>query len=160
VGIDPSYIKLEICCLTTDGSTGQSGFDPRRGQRIFHLTSVSRPALGPTQPPVQWVPGVLSPGGKSRLGRDADHSPHLVPRSRMSRSYTSSPPSAFVACSGTDLAFRNLCSYEEQIALVGLLDTSDHTLESKCLHRNHNRSCSGTALSANDDWHLQKKNTV
>jgi hypothetical protein len=28
------------------------------------------------------------PGGKARLGRDADHSPHLVPRSRMSRSYT------------------------------------------------------------------------
>jgi hypothetical protein len=32
------------------------GFDPRWGQRIFPLTSVSRPALGPTQPPVQWVP--------------------------------------------------------------------------------------------------------
>jgi hypothetical protein len=32
------------------------------------------------------------PGGKARLRRDADHSPHLVPRSRMSRSYTSSPP--------------------------------------------------------------------
>jgi hypothetical protein len=31
------------------------------------------------------------PGGKARLGRDGDHSPHLVPRSRMSRSYTSSP---------------------------------------------------------------------
>jgi hypothetical protein len=30
------------------------------------------------------------PGGKARAGRDADHSPHLVPRSRMSRSYTSS----------------------------------------------------------------------
>jgi hypothetical protein len=32
------------------------------------------------------------PGAKARLGRDADHSPHLVPRSSMSRSYTSSPP--------------------------------------------------------------------
>jgi hypothetical protein len=30
--------------------------------------------------------------------------PHLVPRSIMSRSYTSSPPSAFVACSGTDFS--------------------------------------------------------
>jgi hypothetical protein len=31
------------------------------------------------------------PGGKARPGRDADH-PHLVPRLRMSRSYTYSPP--------------------------------------------------------------------
>jgi hypothetical protein len=31
-------------------------------------------ALGPTQPPIQWVPGALSLGVK-RLGREADHSP-------------------------------------------------------------------------------------
>jgi hypothetical protein len=31
-------------------------------------------ALGPTQPPTQWVPGVLSLGVKRR-GREADHSP-------------------------------------------------------------------------------------
>jgi hypothetical protein len=31
-------------------------------------------------------------GGKARPGRDADHSPNLVPRSWMSRNYTSSPP--------------------------------------------------------------------
>jgi hypothetical protein len=38
------------------------------------MASVSRPALGLTQPPVQWVLGVLSPGGKARPGRDTDHS--------------------------------------------------------------------------------------
>jgi hypothetical protein len=31
--------------------------------------------LGPTQPPVQCVPGVLSQVVKARPGRDADHSP-------------------------------------------------------------------------------------
>jgi hypothetical protein len=31
------------------------------------------------------------PSGKTRQGRHADHSPHLVPRLRMSRSYKSSP---------------------------------------------------------------------
>jgi hypothetical protein len=55
--------------------TGWPGFDPRYGQRIFPLVSASRPAVGPTQPPVQSVPGVLSPGGKARPEPDADHSP-------------------------------------------------------------------------------------
>jgi hypothetical protein len=35
---------------------------------IFPLASVSRPALGPTQPPLQWVPGVISPGVKRGRG--------------------------------------------------------------------------------------------
>jgi len=45
---------------------------------------LSRPALGPTQPPVHWVPGLFR--GKERPGRDTDPSPLLVPRSRKSRS--------------------------------------------------------------------------
>jgi hypothetical protein len=44
------------------------------------------------------------PGDKARPGRVAGRSPHLVPRS-ISRSYTSSPPSAFVVCSGTAFQF-------------------------------------------------------
>jgi hypothetical protein len=57
------------------------GFDPRQGQRIFPLASVSRPALGPIQPPVQWVPGVRSPGVKHGRGVMLTTHPHLVPRS-------------------------------------------------------------------------------
>jgi hypothetical protein len=50
------------------------GFESRYWLGIFHLTSASRTALRPTQPPIQWVPGALSLGIK-RLGREADHSP-------------------------------------------------------------------------------------
>jgi hypothetical protein len=35
-----------------------------------------------------------------RTGRDADHSPHIVPRSRMSRSYISSPLGACMVVAG------------------------------------------------------------
>jgi hypothetical protein len=69
-----------------------TGFDPRQRQRIFPLASASRPALGPIQPPVQWVPGVLSPGVKRGRGVMLTTRPHLVPKLRMSRSYISSHP--------------------------------------------------------------------
>jgi hypothetical protein len=87
------------------GRPGERGSIPSRGERIFPIASLSRPALGPTQPPVQWVPVVLSPGVKSGLGVTLTTHPHVMPRSIMSRSYISSPPSSFVACSGTALAF-------------------------------------------------------
>jgi hypothetical protein len=43
-------------------------------------------------PPNQWVPGVLSRGLKRGQGVTLITHPHLVPRSRMSRSYISSAP--------------------------------------------------------------------
>jgi hypothetical protein len=43
------------------------------------------------QPPIQWVPGALSPGVKRGRGVTLTTHPHLVPRLRMSRNYTSSP---------------------------------------------------------------------
>jgi hypothetical protein len=63
--------------------------NPSRGERIFAVASVSRPALRPTQPPVQWVPGVLYAGLKRGRGVTLTTHPHLVPRLWMSRSYTS-----------------------------------------------------------------------
>jgi hypothetical protein len=55
-------------------SIGVLGIDSRRGLGIFLFTIASRTALGPTQPPIQWVPGALSLVVK-RPGREADHSP-------------------------------------------------------------------------------------
>jgi hypothetical protein len=49
--------------------------------------------------------GVPFPGGKARPGRDADHSLHLVPRSRMSRSYNTSPPCGVHGGSGAAFIF-------------------------------------------------------
>jgi hypothetical protein len=71
---------------------------PAEAKGFFSVASVSRPALGPT--PVQWVPGVLSSGLKHGQGVTLTTHPYLVSRSRMSRSCTSSPPSAFVAING------------------------------------------------------------
>jgi hypothetical protein len=50
------------------------GFESRQGLGIVLFSTASRPALGPTQPPIQWVPGALSMGVK-RQAREADHSP-------------------------------------------------------------------------------------
>ena len=53
-------------CTELDGL----GIESRLGRNFPHS---SRPALGPTQPPIQWVPG-LSRGVK-RPGRGVDHPP-------------------------------------------------------------------------------------
>jgi hypothetical protein len=49
-------------------------FDSRWELGIFLFTTAFRTALGPTQPPIQWVPRALSLGIK-RPRCEADHSP-------------------------------------------------------------------------------------
>jgi hypothetical protein len=68
--------RNELCYLTLfrQLKTGVLGFDSRRGLGIFLFTTASRTALGPTQPPNQWVPETL-PLGVKWPGREAGHSP-------------------------------------------------------------------------------------
>jgi len=74
--------------IATDYGLDGPGIESRWGRDFPHL---SRPTLRPTQPPVQWVPG-LSQGSKERPGRETDPSPLIVPLSGKSRAlYLYSP---------------------------------------------------------------------
>jgi hypothetical protein len=62
----------------------------------FSFSTSSRPALGSTQPPIQWVPGALSPGVR-RPDREADHSHPTSDKVKKTWIYTSTSQYAFVA---------------------------------------------------------------
>jgi hypothetical protein len=94
-------------CVSRDSSVVQrwatgwmiGGSSPGRGWEFFLFTTVSRPALGSTQPPIQWVLGALSLGVKLP-GRETDHSPPSSAQIKNGWSYTSPPQCAsMVWCS-------------------------------------------------------------
>jgi hypothetical protein len=57
--------------ITTGYGLDGPGTESRGGRGFPHT---SRPALGPTQPPVQWLPDL--PRGVKRPGRDAERRGH------------------------------------------------------------------------------------
>jgi len=65
--------KLGSLGITTRYSPDGLGFEPQYRHGTSYYPCPSRPTLRPTQPPVQWVPG-LFPGVK-RPGRGVDHPP-------------------------------------------------------------------------------------
>jgi hypothetical protein len=64
--------------------------------KIFLFTTFFRPDLGPTQPPIEWVPEAFSPGVK-RQGREAAHSPPTSAEIKKMWIYTPTPPYPFMA---------------------------------------------------------------
>jgi hypothetical protein len=69
-------------------------FDYRWGQE-FALLHVVQTGSEDHYPPIQWVPGALSPGVK-RPGCQANHSPQTSAEVKKIWIYTSTPPYAFM----------------------------------------------------------------
>jgi hypothetical protein len=67
------------------------GFESWQELGIF-TSPQCRLALGPTQPPIQWVPGL----GEKLLGHEADHSHPSSAEVKNAWSYTSTPLYAFM----------------------------------------------------------------
>jgi hypothetical protein len=68
---------------------------------------MSRPALGPFQPPIQWVPGFL-PGSKWP-DHDLTTHLHLVPGLKMSGAMPLLPLYASMAWTGETLLYNGSC---------------------------------------------------
>jgi hypothetical protein len=66
-------------------------FNFRWGQVIDIFATASRPALGPTQPPVQWLPGIKWPG------READQLPPSSSNVKYAWNYTFTYPCVLMA---------------------------------------------------------------
>jgi hypothetical protein len=63
-----------------------AGIESRWGQGFPHLSTM---ALGPTQPPIQWLPGLS--WGYSGQEHGVDHAPHVALRLTKEESYTYTP---------------------------------------------------------------------
>jgi hypothetical protein len=84
---------------------GRSSISGRVKNFLSSMSSI--PALGPSQPHIQWVPGALSQGVK-RSGREGDHSPPTRAEVKIMWIYTITPPYAFLEyclCTGITLPF-------------------------------------------------------
>ena len=104
-----SYLTLSICervpgwcsrysdCYELD----DEGIEFRWGRGFPHP---SRPALGPTQPPVQWYPFTFP--GVNWPGRGVNHPPTSTAEVKEGvELYLYSPLWVFMACSATNLPF-------------------------------------------------------
>jgi hypothetical protein len=104
-----SRVAQSLQCLATGWTTGRSRFDPRQGRKDFSSSLCVQICSGVHPASCTMGIGGHLPVAKHSRGVTLITHSHLVSRSRMSRSYTFSPPSVTMACSGTALlAFSSL----------------------------------------------------
>jgi hypothetical protein len=103
---EPGWSSPYNAWLRAGWPRGRSSSSGRR--TIFLLSTSSRPVSGPTQPPIQWVLGALSPWVKrprreadhsppTTAEREADHSPPTTAEIKNTWIYTSTPSNVFMA---------------------------------------------------------------
>jgi hypothetical protein len=60
----PSLLKFGIAQSVQKLQASRTGFSPRK-RKIFIISTESKPILGTTEPPLQWILEYLSPGSKA-----------------------------------------------------------------------------------------------
>jgi hypothetical protein len=114
VGKQSQFLKCRVYLYQTyvrqwDSALGYGldvpGFGPDRGKN-FHFSKASSPALGPTQPHIQWVPEFFPDAEGPE--RDIDQSPPSSAEVKNDWNYTSAPPYVFTAWTGTTLLYLRL----------------------------------------------------
>jgi hypothetical protein len=101
VSIGNSKLRISVILRSRQRAVGIAtghALDVPRGRssspgrvKNFLFSTSSRGAMGSTQPPIQWVPGALSPEVK-RSGREAGHSPPTSAEVKKTLIYASTPP--------------------------------------------------------------------
>jgi hypothetical protein len=91
-GFRLSRVAQSVQCLTTGWTTGRTRIDLRQRRKDFSSSLCVQTSSDAHPSPIQWIPGVLSPGVKRSWHVTLTAHPHLVPTSRMNRRYTSSTP--------------------------------------------------------------------
>jgi hypothetical protein len=87
-----SRVAQSVQCLAMGWTTGRLRFDPRQRQKDFSSGLCVQTGSGAHPASCIMGTGGSFPGLKRGRGVTLTTHPRLVPRSRMSRSYTSSPP--------------------------------------------------------------------
>jgi hypothetical protein len=95
-GCDGTGIAQSVERLVKGWTTEGSEFESRWGQEFSFLHVIQTGSGAPTQPPIEGVPGALSPGVKWQ-GREADHSPPTNAEVKKMWIYTSTPPYVFMS---------------------------------------------------------------